>query len=166
MARWPRRRQAWCRPFPGRPSAADAGGALSLLHDNGKARCYLLSFAGEYAGKPTSREGDDRWTFPGSVPRLERRGPNERVTVQLQAFGPRPTPQDPQAVAAGPKVRFSGVKVHHPGRPLVDGLGKSALNNENAQRVLKSIGCDGRIASGLSRYVGKPRKHRSGSARD
>jgi hypothetical protein len=123
--------------------AQDAGGASSLLRRNGRARCYLVSFTGE----PPRRKGTSRWHFPGSLPLLDRLGRRDVVSVQMQAYAADPAGDDlGESYLGGPDVRYDNVPVRAARGPLRDWVGRPGLNNRNAQRYLRRIGCDGQLA--------------------
>jgi hypothetical protein len=131
------------------------GGALSFLRRNGRARCYLVSFTGE----PPRREGTSRWHFPGSLPLLDRLGRRDVVSVRMQAYGADPADDAlGESYLGGPAVRYDNVPVRVARGPLRSRFGRSGLNNRNAQRYLRRIGCAGQMEP--LGYTGSRKKHR------
>lgn len=133
----------------------NAGGAVSLLHRNGRARCYLVSFTGE----PPKKKGTSRWHFPGSLPVLDRLGRRDVVSVRAQAYAADPAEDAAdESYLGGPAVQYDNVPVRAARGPLRSRFGRPGLNNRNAQRYLRRIGCGGQMAS--LGYTGSRKKRR------
>jgi hypothetical protein len=72
--------------------------------------------------------------------------PGDKVKVEVQ-FGGQTT-MDPYAV--GPVYTFKDVRVHGISGPLKDIWEQPTLQNKAPQKVLKTIGCAGKLRSGYT----------------